>query len=179
MVCPICKTEFESQNRRRKYCNPKCKTKRDSLEYYKTHAHILYLKAKEWRENNRDSYLKNHRERMRGDKQRAYMKIACKKYSQSIKGITKILNLHVKSRGQSVLEINYIDVKNKFGERNTWKCGNCGKTDNLTIDHIKAFSLGGENIIDNIQVLCRSCNSSKGGIEKKIKNENKRKLNIT
>lgn len=40
-------------------------------------------------------------------------------------------------------------------------CQRCGTTENLSIDHIVPMSLGGPNTVDNTQVLCRSCNSSK------------------
>ena len=42
------------------------------------------------------------------------------------------------------------------------KCAHCGTTEALEIDHIKPISLGGTNTIDNVQPLCRRCNSSKG-----------------
>jgi 5-methylcytosine-specific restriction endonuclease McrA len=43
-------------------------------------------------------------------------------------------------------------------------CQNCGATDDLTIDHkITPYSLGGSSTDpSNLQILCRSCNSSKG-----------------
>ena len=46
------------------------------------------------------------------------------------------------------------------------KCGNkclrCGKTGvKLEIDHVIPVALGGPNTIDNLQPLCRKCNSSK------------------
>lgn len=41
-------------------------------------------------------------------------------------------------------------------------CKWCGATDDLTIDHIWPQVLGGGHDLDNLQVLCRPCNSSKG-----------------
>lgn len=43
-----------------------------------------------------------------------------------------------------------------------WKCLRCNKQVALTKDHICPLSRGGGNSIDNIQPLCRSCNSRKG-----------------
>ena len=46
------------------------------------------------------------------------------------------------------------------------KCLACGRGDlPLTVDHVIPLSKGGLNTIDNIQPLCRSCNSSKGANE--------------
>ena len=41
-------------------------------------------------------------------------------------------------------------------------CRVCHKTEDLTIDHIRPSALGGANEVDNLQVLCRRCNTSKG-----------------
>lgn len=41
-------------------------------------------------------------------------------------------------------------------------CAFCGTKENITIDHIIPLSKGGTNDVDNIQPLCRSCNSRKG-----------------
>lgn len=41
-------------------------------------------------------------------------------------------------------------------------CALCGATEFLSIDHIKPVLLGGTNDRENLQCLCRSCNSRKG-----------------
>jgi len=41
-------------------------------------------------------------------------------------------------------------------------CSRCGSKKDLTADHILSLANGGSNIIENVMVLCRKCNSSKG-----------------
>lgn len=42
-------------------------------------------------------------------------------------------------------------------------CIYCGEKKNLTVEHILPRSCGGEDIPDNVVMVCKSCNSSKGG----------------
>jgi 5-methylcytosine-specific restriction endonuclease McrA len=42
-----------------------------------------------------------------------------------------------------------------------FSCAHCGSQDDITQDHIIPLSRGGANLIENIQPLCRSCNSRK------------------
>lgn len=46
--------------------------------------------------------------------------------------------------------------------RDGHQCLHCGTRDDLTLDHIYPYSLGGEDTLDNLQTLCRPCNSRKG-----------------
>jgi hypothetical protein len=46
--------------------------------------------------------------------------------------------------------------------RDSFKCKKCGSSDDLTVDHIHPESKGGKATDDNLQTLCRSCNSKKG-----------------
>lgn len=45
-------------------------------------------------------------------------------------------------------------------EAQPW-CSWCGTTADLTVDHIVPLVLGGTNELDNLRVLCRSCNSAR------------------
>jgi 5-methylcytosine-specific restriction endonuclease McrA len=53
-------------------------------------------------------------------------------------------------------KINYVKKMN-------YKCNFCGSENNPSIDHIIPISKGGKETLDNLQVLCISCNSKKGG----------------
>lgn len=63
-------------------------------------------------------------------------------------------------------------VRKEVMARDNYQCRYCGATNDLAIDHIFPFSRGGSNEADNLQVLCRSCNSSKGdAIPKEFKED--------
>jgi len=49
----------------------------------------------------------------------------------------------------------------KVFERDKHTCRYCGATNRLEIDHIIPLSRGGSNELDNLQILCRYCNSRK------------------
>jgi 5-methylcytosine-specific restriction endonuclease McrA len=47
-------------------------------------------------------------------------------------------------------------------ERDFYRCKKCESHIDLCCDHIHPESKGGETTLDNLQTLCRSCNSKKG-----------------
>lgn len=46
--------------------------------------------------------------------------------------------------------------------RDGYRCISCGVDRPLSLDHVYPYSLGGEDTLENLQTLCRSCNSRKG-----------------
>lgn len=47
-------------------------------------------------------------------------------------------------------------------ERDHYTCQQCGATKHLSLDHIRPYSKGGQDTMENLKTLCRSCNSRKG-----------------
>ena len=62
------------------------------------------------------------------------------------------------------------EQRKRIMERDGNKCVACGATENLCIDHIIPRSKGGSNKDDNLQTLCKSCNSRKGTNDKVERN---------
>jgi len=125
------------------------------------------IRAKQFRIKN-PQYIKLQAEIERSRKRwltteyRLKNKINSKKYRQTGKG--RIANKNGKARRRSYLEnagsftLNeWLDKVKEFDN----KCAICKKMLKLTVDHIKPVSRGGMNTIDNIQPLCKSCNSKK------------------
>lgn len=54
------------------------------------------------------------------------------------------------------------DLRAQVYARDGHKCLHCESVDNLSIDHIHPESKGGLTVFENLQTLCRSCNSRKG-----------------
>jgi hypothetical protein len=54
------------------------------------------------------------------------------------------------------------EVRAEVFERDGYACTLCGSDVALTLDHVFPWSLGGEDDVDNLRLLCQSCNSRKG-----------------
>jgi len=57
------------------------------------------------------------------------------------------------------------NIRWEIWERDNFTCLNCGERKRLTIDHIIPESKGGTLVKENLQTLCKSCNSKKGNRE--------------
>ena len=53
------------------------------------------------------------------------------------------------------------EVRDAVRERDGHKCQGCGTMENIEIDHIIPVSRGGNGEMENLRLLCRSCNRKK------------------
>ena len=51
--------------------------------------------------------------------------------------------------------------KQQILERDGFRCRYCGASENLTLDHIRPKSKGGQYVASNLITACRDCNKSK------------------
>lgn len=75
----------------------------------------------------------------------------------------KIISLnYAKDRREADLFLRKRWVRDIVMFRDGHKCIMCGISEDLTLDHSIPVSRGGENRIENLQTLCRTCNAKKG-----------------
>jgi 5-methylcytosine-specific restriction endonuclease McrA len=70
-------------------------------------------------------------------------------------------DMHVYRQRQKLTK-HYSEYWKYLTEAYGEKCAKCNATDSLCIDHVHAVADGGMTELHNLQILCRSCNSSKG-----------------
>ncbi|OIP41790.1 MAG: hypothetical protein AUK47_05805 [Deltaproteobacteria bacterium CG2_30_63_29] len=56
------------------------------------------------------------------------------------------------------------DVRRQVKERDRGVCLACGVSRLLQVDHVISRYMGGTNVLDNLQTLCRTCNLAKGTV---------------
>lgn len=54
------------------------------------------------------------------------------------------------------------ELRRQVFERDGYRCVTCGDWHNLGADHIQPEVKGGPTTLENLQTMCRSCNSRKG-----------------
>jgi hypothetical protein len=113
--------------------------------------------------------LKTHMKKLRGDKVWLLMKIMSfnEKRGDDVEEYMNDIERFENGRGEYYrTRKEYYGMRDALlqalADRDGMICKHCGATDNLSIDHVVAVVNGGKNVLSNLQILCRSCNSKKG-----------------
>lgn len=129
---------------------------------------------KAWREKSPEKhkasqarYRENHRE-VRRERVRAWqvanpdkVKESVRAYRQKPEGVAAKKRASAKRRAAlaecSLSAAEWLAIKASYG----YCCAKCGSAEDISQDHVVPLSKGGAHNADNIQPLCRSCNSGK------------------
>ncbi len=139
-----CKECQRDRNAKWEKANPG-KTRERSAKWNKDNPGKVGERSAKWRKDNPD--------RMREDYNRW-----AKANPEAINAINSRRRTRKTEAGGSYTAAEWKALVNHFGN----KCLCCGRTDvKLTADHVIPISKGGSSFIENMQPLCRSCNSRK------------------
>jgi len=58
-----------------------------------------------------------------------------------------------------------LDVRRAVFERDGYCCVLCSDSERLSLDHVKPYSKGGEDTVENLRLLCVDCNRRRGNRE--------------
>lgn len=158
MECKLCRTTFEPKHFNQKLCSVTCKRKSRAIS-------VRAYKDTDKGKQALHRWYRNPARQISEDKYRAKPKSKAlqvlrttryyKKYPEKKKQNDKAYGF--RSRGYNAGHIDWQAIGKL--ER---ICIMCETKKDLTIDHIKPLSKGGTNDINNLQILCRKCNATKG-----------------
>jgi len=142
-----------------------------STEEKRAYNKRYYEEHREYFTRHNKNYYASHREeekarstiyqKTRPDKTREINLRAQARYRQTPQGRWSKKVYAYRKRNVSVGRIDKDAWHRKVG-RFGGRCATCGSAGTITIDHIVPLSAGGTNKIENLQPLCKSCNSAKG-----------------
>ena len=139
VICNLCERDYEQKHFNQKYCSDDCK------HYAKKQAKLRYKKS----EKGLATETRWRKSETRKESQ--------KKYKQTQK--EKMLS---RNRAKIYRMTRGGNYSSWWRRESAMGCVNCGDKDDLCVDHKIPFHLSGDNSLDNLQVLCRSCNGVKG-----------------
>ena len=137
-----------------------CQIKRSAL-YAKQNPERAAEKDRRYKERNREKLAEKSRIYFQENKQKvAPSRLRYQQNNrQQHNEYARLYRDRALTNGGKFTRDEWLDLCQKFGN----KCLCCGRDDvKLASDHVIPISRGGSSNIDNIQCLCKSCNSSKG-----------------
>lgn len=123
------------------------------------HSERRAAQAKEWRQKNANHARLHGRayRQLRRDHYRQLKRKWYKSHPEYEMRRSHIRRQRVSSAATHYTIAEWRKLRRDFGN----VCLRCGRTEDLTLDHVIPLVMGGDNHISNLQLLCRTCNSWK------------------
>ena len=157
-------SNFEKEReRKRKWREDNCENERARTQKYREdNIEKIRERKRKWRENNRE-YVNECARKYRAQNLGRVVESVRKWLKANPEKATEYYHnrrARVEHNGGTFTAREWRELK----ERHKYTCLRCGKREpeiKLAPDHVLPLAKGGANIIENIQPLCRSCNSKK------------------
>ena len=162
MECKICSKWFEPKHFNSKCCSVECRKKARAAtikKYKQTEKGKLSLQR--WLKSPARADCEWRYRQSEKGKHGAVVRAARYTKKNKDKKAKWDKQYWYRRRGYNAGYMDWQAVSDKFEALGN-KCQLCGATERIEIDHILALSKGGTNHIDNLQPLCKPCNSGKG-----------------
>ena len=130
------------------------------LRYNVEHKAAKAAKQREYRVQNHDAILEWHRGHYLKNRERVTERCRLYRLAHPEEGRAAWHRHRAKKLGNggSHTAAEWRELCEQWGNR----CLCCGATKDLTCDHVVPVKYGGRDSKDNLQLLCKSCNSRKG-----------------
>jgi 5-methylcytosine-specific restriction endonuclease McrA len=162
----------ERRNEQARLYNQKPERKKYMSKYAKENADKEKEKAVRYYQNHKNEIIAKTRLYRKLEPEKA--RLAVKKWRKANEDYLVPQNAKRRAKVLSVIGVFTAKEWQEQKERQNFICLMCKRKEpeiKLTADHIIPLTLGGTNTIDNIQGLCKSCNSRKHNKTLDLRNE--------
>lgn len=153
-------TEQWKENSREWYKKNKKRAQQNSKNWAAKHPNKTKKIKKAWKNRNKEKVRQSSQKYYQENKDRSAetTRLWRQRNPEKTRAASHRRRARLSNAGQSFTAKEWNNLCKKYN----YRCLACGKKKKLEVDHIIPLSKNGSASIDNIQPLCRSCNSKKG-----------------